>query len=47
MTLLEAVRSNDASVLAGVLAAQPDLRSQIDAPLPEYGFGETPLIVAA
>jgi len=46
MTLLEAVRSNDASALASLLDTQPALKSQIDGPLPEYGFGETPLIVA-
>jgi ankyrin repeat protein len=44
--LLDALRANDAAAVARVLAEHPELKKQIDAPLPEYAFGETALIAA-
>jgi ankyrin repeat protein len=44
--LLDALRANDAAAVARVLAEHPELKTQIDAPLPAYAFGETPLIAA-
>jgi len=46
MTLVEAIRSNEAAALSRLLDEQPGLASQIDAALPGYGFGETPIIAA-
>jgi ankyrin repeat protein len=46
MTLLEAVRSNDAAALARLLDEHPELKAHVDDPLPEYAFGETALIAA-
>jgi ankyrin repeat protein len=44
--LRAAVHSNDASAVAGVLDRYPALRSQLDRPLPDFGFGATPLLGA-
>lgn len=44
--LLGALRANDAAAVARVLDERPELKGRIDAPLPEYAFGETPLIAA-
>ena len=44
--LLGALRANDAAAVARVLDERPELKGRIDAPLPEYPFGETPLIAA-
>ena len=44
--LLAAVKGNSASLVAGVLARHPSLRSRINEPLPNYGF-EAPALIAA
>ena len=44
--LIAAVKGNSASLVAGVLARHPSLRSRINEPLPNYGF-EAPALIAA
>jgi ankyrin repeat protein len=44
--LCAAIKANDAPLLRQVLERHPELKSQLDDPLPDYGFG-TPAIVAA
>ena len=38
MTLVEAIRSNEAAALSRLLDEQPGLAPQIDAPLPGFGL---------
>jgi ankyrin repeat protein len=44
--LRAAVRTNDAAAVASVLERYPELKSQLDRPLPDFGFGATPLLGA-
>jgi ankyrin repeat protein len=44
--LCAAIKANDAPLLRQVLERHPELKSQLDDPLPDYGFG-APAIVAA
>ena len=44
--LASAVRSNDTEAVARVLAASPDLASHLNEPMPDEGFGATPLLGA-
>ena len=44
--LKAAISSNDAGAVAGVLQRHPDLKSQLDRALPDFGFGATPLLGA-
>ena len=46
MTLLDAIRSNDAAAVARALDEQPDLARKLDDPIPGGAFGQTALLAA-
>jgi ankyrin repeat protein len=46
LALQAAILSDDVRRVAGLLDESPALRARLDDPLPDYGFGATPLIAA-
>jgi ankyrin repeat protein len=44
--LKSAISANDAAAVADVLRQHPDLERHLDRPLPDFGFGATPLLGA-